>query len=136
MPKIKNKIKVVDSLPVESNKKNYLKTILIALSFIIILSLIVFIVYRKFSPYINAIDVKEISGKKIFITECNTKDYIIISEDKSYTLQLTDENCNILNFEGNIVIKNNIIFFDKNLTGTIDKDYNIIINDNIFKNDF
>lgn len=133
MVKLKNKIITVDSLP--QNNKIPSSNILITIISLLILIVISFLLIKTLIPYITATDINKITGKKIFITECNTKDYLIISKDKSYSLSITNNNCDIIHYEGNIIIKNNVIIFNKNLKGYIDKNYNIIINNNIFKSD-
>lgn len=135
MIKLKNKIKIVEPLPPKEKKQTSSLTILFTILFIIIFGFLIFIIYKNFLPYINAIDIEKIIGKKTYITDCNTKDYIIIGNDKSYSLSLTDENCESKHYEGNIIIKNNQIIFNKNITGTIDDNYNIIINNNLFESD-
>ena len=135
MTTLKSKIKVVDSLPyVEKKKTNPLK-ILIILVTMLLITLVIYLTYNELIPYINAVNINKIVGKKTNITECNTKDYIIINEDKSYTMSLTDNNCTTNYYEGNLSIKNNIITFTKTIKGTIDNNYNIIINNNIFEDD-
>lgn len=135
MVTLKNKIKVIDSLPPEEKKKSSLSTIITILITIIIVILLFFIAYKNLLPYINAININKIVGKKINITECNTKDYIIIGNDKSYSLSLTNESCETKHYEGNLTIKNNEIIFENNIKGTIDSNYNIIINNNLFESD-
>ena len=135
MTTLKSKIKIVDSLPyVEKKKTNPLK-ILIILVTILLITLVIYLTYNRLLSYINAVNINKIVGKKTNITECNTKDYIIINEDKSYTMSLTDNNCTTNYYEGNLSIKNNIITFNKTIKGTIDNNYNIIINNNIFEDD-
>ena len=135
MRTLKTKIKIVDSLPyVEKKKTNPLK-ILIILVTILLITLVIYLTYNELIPYINAVNINKIVGKKTNITECNTKDYIIINEDKSYTMSLTDNNCTTNYYEGNLSIKNNIITFTKTIKGTIDNNYNIIINNHIFEDD-
>ena len=135
MTTLKSKIKIVDSLPyVEKKKTNPLK-ILIILVTILLITLVIYLTYNELIPYINAVNINKIVGKKTNITECNTKDYIIINEDKSYTMSLTDNNCTTNYYEGNLSIKNNIITFTKTIKGTIDNNCNIIINNNIFEDD-
>mgnify|MGYP004598315781 FL=1 len=135
MRTLKTKIKIVDSLPyVEKKKTNPLKILLILVT-ILLITLVIYLTYNELIPYINAVNINKIVGKKTNITECNTKDYIIINEDKSYTMSLTDNNCTTNYYEGNLSIKNNIITFTKTIKGTIDNNYNIIINNNIFEDD-
>lgn len=135
MTTLKSKIITVDSLPyVEKKKTNPLK-ILIILVIILLITLVIFLIYNRSLPYINAVNIDKITGKKTNITECNTKDYIIINKDKSYTMSLTDNNCNTNYYEGNITIKSNNIIFNDSITGKIDNNYNIIINNNIFEDD-
>lgn len=135
MAKLKNKIKIINSLPPEKKEKVSITSIIIILIIVIILLLTGYFVYQNILPYINATNINKIKGKKINITECNTKDYIIINEDRSYTMSLTNNNCEIKYYEGNITIINNEITFDKTLKGIIDSNYNIVINDSIFKNE-
>lgn len=135
MVKLKRKIKIVDSLPLEKKKKNSIISVLFTILFISIFGLIIYFTYTKLTPYINAIDIKKVSGKKINFTDCNTKDYIIINNDKSYSLLLTDKNCKQKHYEGNIIIKNNTIIFNDKIKGLIDNNYDIIINDNLFGSD-
>ena len=132
---LKQKIRNIDSLPyVEKKKTNPLK-ILIILITILLITLVIYLTYNELIPYINAVNINKIVGKKTNITECNTKDYIIINKDKSYTMSLTDNNCTTNYYEGNLSIKNNIVTFSKTIKGTIDNNYNIIINNNIFEDD-
>lgn len=135
MIKLKKKIKVVNSLPLEKKKKTSIISVLFTILFISIFGLIIYFTYTKLTPYINAVDIKKVSGKKINITDCNTKDYIIINNDKSYSLLLTNENCIQKHYEGNVTIKNNTIIFNEKINGLIDNDYNIIINNNLFGSD-
>lgn len=135
MVTLKNKIKVIDSLPPEEKKKTSISTIITILISTILVILLFFIAYKNLLPYINAVDINKIVGKKIHITECNTKDYIIIGNDKSYSLSLTNNNCETKYYEGNLKIKNNEIIFDNNIKGIIDNNYNIIINNNLFESD-
>lgn len=135
MTTLKSKIITVDSLPyVEKKKTNPLK-ILIAIIVILLITLVIYLTYNALLPYINAVNINKIVGKKTNITECNTKDYIIINDDKSYTMSLTDNNCITNYYEGNLSIKSNTITFTKTIKGTIDNNYNIIINNNIFEDD-
>lgn len=135
MVKLKRKIKIVDSLPIEKKKKTSIVSILSTIILILIISTIIYFCYIKITPYIKAVDINKISGKKINITECNTKDYIIINKDKSYSLLLTDDKCTQKHYEGNIIIKNNTIIFNKKIEALIDNKYNIIINNNLFESD-
>lgn len=135
MTTLKSKIIRVDSLPyVEKKKTNPLK-ILIILVIILLITLVIFLIYNRSLPYINAVNIDKITGKKTNITECNTKDYIIINKDKSYTMSLTDNNCNTNYYEGNITIKSNNVIFNNSITGKIDNNYNIIIDNKIFESD-
>lgn len=135
MTTLKSKIIRVDSLPyVEKKKTNSLKALII-LVIILIITLVIYLIYNRLLPYINAVNINKITGKKTNITECNTKDYIIINKDKSYTMSLTDNNCNTNYYEGNITIKSNNIIFNDSITGKIDNNYNIIIDNNIFEDD-
>lgn len=135
MTTLKSKIKTIDSLPYTEKKKNNPIKLLLILIILMLITLVIYITYTQLLPYINAVNINKITGKKINITECNTKDYIIINKDKSYTMNLTDNNCNTNYYEGNIIIKNNKITFNNNISGTIDNNYNIIINNNIFESD-
>lgn len=135
MVKLKRKIKIIDSLPLEKKKKISIISILTTIILVLIISTIIYFCYIKITPYIKAVDINKISGKKINITECNTKDYVIINKDKSYSLLLTDNKCNQKHYEGNIIIKNNTIIFNKKIEGLIDNNYNIIINNNLFESD-
>ena len=133
--KLKNKIKIIKSLPDEKKKQFSLSSFILVIIGIIVLFGLIFLIYKYTIPYINAVNINKITGKKIIITECNTKDYIIINKDKSYTMSLTNKKCEIEYYEGNVTIINNIIIFNKTIKGTIDKDYNIIINESTFKSD-
>ena len=135
MVTLKKKIKVIDSLPPEDNKKKSTSKIIATFITIIILGILIFTGYKLLMPYFNAVDINKIIGKRINITKCNTKDYIIISQDKSYSLSLTNENCETKYYEGNLKIKNNEIIFENNIKGIIDNNYNIIINNNLFESD-
>ena len=135
MTTLKNKIKIIETYPPEQKHKKSLSSIIFTFLIIIILISITYIAYIKLIPYINAININNIVGKKIYNTNCNTKDYIIINKDKSYTMSLTNDICKNEYYEGNITIKNNEIIFNKNLKGTIDSNYNIIINNNLFESD-
>lgn len=135
MVTLKNKIKVINSLPPDNKKKTSLSTIITTLILIIIIASLIFITYKNLLPYINAVNINKISGKKINITECNTKDYIIITKDKSYSLSLTNNNCETGYYEGTLKIKNNQIILENNIKGTIDNNYNIIINNKLFESD-
>lgn len=135
MVKLKKKIKVVDSLPIEKKKKFSIISILTTIIFISIFGIILYFSYIKITPYINAISIEKISGKKINITKCNTKDYIIINKDKSYSILLTNKSCVQKHYEGNVIIKNNKIIFNNKIKGLIDNNYDIIINNNLFVSD-
>lgn len=135
MTTLKSKIITVDSLPYVEKKKNNPLKILIILVIILIITLVIYLIYNRLLPYINAVNINKITGKKTNITECNTKDYIIINKDKSYTMSLTDNNCNTNYYEGNITIKSNNVIFNNSITGKIDNNYNIIIDNNIFEDD-
>jgi len=135
MVKLKRKIKIVDSLPLEKKKKFSIVSILSTIIILLMIYTIIYFCYIKITPYINAVDIKKIAGKKTNITECNTKDYIIINKDKSYSLLLTDNKCNQKHYEGNVIIKNNNIIFNKNIEGLVDNNYNIVINNNVFESD-
>ncbi|MBQ3021538.1 MAG: hypothetical protein IJD92_04885 [Bacilli bacterium] len=134
MIKLKNKIKIIKPLPDENNKKDILNIIIINMIILLFLIIIIF-TYINMLPYINAIDINKITGKKTTITNCNTKDYIIIEKDKTYNMSITNEECNQEYYEGTLIIKNNTINFNNNIKGTIDNKYNIIINNNIFESD-
>ena len=135
MVKLKNKIKTIESLPEEPPKKTSIISILISLIIFTLLSIGIFFIIKNVLPFINATDINKITGKKTNITDCNTKDYIIIGEDKSYSLSLTNDNCITKYYEGTIIIKNNEIIFNNNLKGFIDNKNNIIIKNKIFESD-
>lgn len=135
MVKLKNKIKVVESLPHEDNKHKTLNKIITIIIIVIILIITCYITYIKLLPYINATDINKIVGKKINISDCNIKDYIIIGKDKSYSMSITNSECKTNHYEGTITIKNNKVIFNDKITGLIDNNYNIIINNNIFESD-
>ena len=135
MIKLKDKIKVIDSLPIEKKKKTSVISIISNIIFILIIFVIIYLIYIKITPYLNATHINKIEGKKININECNIKDYVIINKDKSYSLLITDKSCNQKHYEGNIIIKNNKIIFNKNIEGLIDNNYNIVINNNLFESD-
>ena len=135
MVKLKKKIKVIESLPPEDNKKISISKIIANIITIIIFGILIFVGYKLLTPYFNAVDINKILGKRININECNIKDYIIISSDKSYSLSLTNNSCETKHYEGTIIIKNNEINFDNNIKGIIDNNYNIIINNKLFESD-
>lgn len=135
MVKLKNKIKTVESLPPTTKKKIGIITILTYLIITLIILVLGYIIYINIFPFINAIDINDINGKKINITKCNTKDYVIIGKDKSYSLSITNDDCITKYYEGTVILKNNEIIFNKNLKGIVDKNYNIIINNSIFESD-
>ncbi len=135
MTTLKPKIKRINSLPPEIKEKKSFIDIFIPLVFIFILLSIGYFLYKELLPYFNAIDIKKISGKKTYISECNTKNYVIIGNDKTYSLEISDEECNTKNYEGNFKLKNNEIIFDNNMKGYIDNNYNIKINDKLFKSE-
>lgn len=135
MVKLKNKIITINSLPTQEKKKISLSTIIIIFITILLLLISLYFIYKKLLPYVNAVDINKIAGKKTYITECNTKDYIIIGKDKSYSISITNNNCETKHYEGDITIKNNEIIFNDNYKGIIDNNYNIIINNNIFESD-
>lgn len=135
MVKLKNKIVEIDSLPNYKKKKISFTKILFYIIVLLIFLTILYFSYIKLLPYINAIDINKITGKKINITECNTKDYIIINNDKTYSMNLTNNNCISNYYEGTIIIKNNEIIFTKEIKGLINSDNNIIIDNKIFKSD-
>ncbi len=132
MVTLKNKIIKVDSLPPIEKKKTSPITILFTILTILIIIFVAYFSYIKLLPYIKATNINNIVGKKVFITECNTKDYIIINKDKTYSLGLTNNNCKTKHYEGTLTIKNNEIIFNKTIKGIIDSNYNIIINNNLF----
>ena len=133
MVKLKRKIVMIDSSIEEKKIKvlPILGTILIT----IILLIIGYIIYKNIKPYMTAVKIDNVAGKKTFVTKCNTKDYIIIGKDKSYTMSLTNDNCEKNYYEGTVIIKENKILFNEQITGIIDNDYNILINNTIFKKD-
>lgn len=135
MVKLKNKIVEIDSLPNYKKKKISFTKILFYIILLLIFLTILYFSYIKLLPYINATDINKITGKKINITECNTKDYIIINKDKTYSMNLTNSNCISNYYEGTIIIKNNEIIFTKEIKGLINSDNNIIIDNKIFKSD-
>lgn len=135
MTKLKNRIKIIESLPQEKKKRISIVKVLSTIIITLIICTIIYIAYLKITPYINAVDINKIIGKKTHISDCNTKDYVIINKDKSYSLLLTNNNCNQKHYEGNITIKNNKIVFNKKIEGLIDNNYNIIIYDKLFESD-
>ena len=134
MVHLKSKIRVINSLPDEKKEFSIDKLIIILITIIIIMFLS-YLTYVKMLPYINSININEINGKKVYFNECNTKDYIIINKDKSFTMSITNDNCESDYYEGNITIKYNEIIFNDLYTGIIDNDYNIIINNHKFEVD-
>ena len=132
---LKKKIKIINSLPPEKKERKSIISILTVIIILLIILILIYFIYKKLTPYIFATDINNINGKKIYITECKTKDYIIINKDKSYTMLLTDNSCNQKHYEGSIIIKNNEILFNNNIKGLIDNKNNIIINNNIFVSD-
>ena len=151
MTNLKRKIKTIPSLPNKLKKKKpFIKVLNLTIS-ILALGSGLFIGIKLLLPYINAVKIEKIEGKKISYTKCNTKDYVIINKDKSFNMQLTDSNCKKIYYEGNISIKNNVIYFkynesiikdnkekniEKEKKGIIDTtNYNISINNNIFVSD-
>ena len=134
MTTLKSKIKTVDSLPYIEKKKTSPLKILIILVIILLITLVIYLTYNELLPYFNAVNINKIVGKKTNITECNTKDYIIINKDKSFTMNITNDNCEKEYYEGNITIKSNNIIFNNNITGKIDNNYNII-NNKIFESE-
>ena len=108
-----------------------------------------YFIYQKLSPYIYAVKISKIAGKKTNITKCNTKDYVIINKDKSYTMSLTNETCEQTHYEGDLYTKDRSVIFEyivekdtnkaekekvkQTIIGTIDQNYDIIINNNLFK---
>lgn len=149
MTKLKKRIRTVASLPPSPLDKEKKSNRIIGFILIILLSIGGYFIYQKLSPYIFAIKINKITGKKVNITNCNTKDYIIISKDKSYSMALTNDSCKQEHFEGNLYTKDkNVIFkYDveiktnkkdndivtKEIIGQIDENYNIIINNNKFE---
>ena len=134
MIKLKKNIVKIDSLPSDSKKNTPLK-IIFFLFILFTIAIISYIIYNKTISLTKTIDINDIKGKKIYLTDCNTKDYLIIGKDKSFSLNITDNNCNTNYYEGNIIIKKNIIYFTNGIEGTIVDNYNIIINGNIFKDE-
>ena len=134
MIKLKKNIVKIDSLPLD-NKKNTPLKIIFFLFILFTISIISYIIYNKTISLTKTININDIKGKKIYLTDCNTKDYLIIGKDKSFSLSITDNNCNTNYYEGNIIIKKNIIYFTNGIEGTIDDNYNIIINGNILKDE-
>ena len=134
MIKLKKNIVKIDSLPSDS-KKNISLKIIFFLFILFTIAIISYIIYNKTISLTKTININDIKGKKIYLTDCNTKDYLIIGKDKSFSLNITDNNCNTNYYEGNIIIKKNIIYFTNGIEGTIDDNYNIIINGNIFKDE-
>ena len=143
MTKLKNKIRNIPPLPNKIKKKTSPIKIILTIPFIISMFIGLYFTLKQIYPYINAVKINKIIGKKISTTECNTLEYIIINIDKTYSMKITDENCNINELNGNIIIKNNIIYFQyeetinnkiikKEKQGIIDKNYNILINNNTF----
>lgn len=133
---LKNKIKLINSLPEdENNKTSIINILIIIISIIIFVIFATFIIIKNVIPYLTATDIKNIIGKKVNITDCNTKDYIIINEDKSYTMSITNNKCEQSHYEGNIIIKKNEVIFNKNIKGIIDKKKNIIINNKVFESE-
>ena len=145
---LKNKIKIIDPLPIIPNKKNLRLKILIFFLTILIILTIFLTIYNYLIPYINAVKLDKIIGKKTYLTDCNTKDFLIINSTKSYSMQLTNNDCEKEYYEGNFIIKNNNIIFNyettinnkqtnKNIIGLIDinDNYNIIINNKNFESE-
>ena len=83
MIKLKKKIKIIDSLPPEKKKQKSIISILTILIITLLFFASIYFIYNKIKPYILATNINNITGKKISINECNTKDYIIINKDKS-----------------------------------------------------
>lgn len=136
MTTLKRKIKIIESLPQEKKEKKSIISTLITIIIILLIISLIYIGYIKITPYIFATDINKIVGKKVNFTECNTKDYIIINKDKSYTMNLTNKECEQKYYEGDIIIKNNKIIFKKNIIGLIDNNNSIIVNNNIFKGEY
>lgn len=136
MKKLKRKIRIVNSLPEKNKKKRSIISIIIYIIIFFIISLGIYIGYNELIPYLLKTNINKITGKKTTITDCNTKDYIIINKDKSFTMSLTNINtCEQKYYNGDIIIKSNKIIFNKNITGIIDNNYNIIINNNVFESE-
>lgn len=149
MTKLKKRIRTIASLPPSLEDKEKKSNTIIGFILIILLSLGGYFIYQKLSPYIFAVKINKITGKKVYITDCNTKDYIIISKDKSYSMALTNDSCKQEHFEGNLYIKDKNVIFKyeveietnkkdneiatKKIVGQIDENYNIIINNNKFE---
>ena len=101
MVKLKTKIVEVDS-SFEEKKKTSIINLLISIIILLIILSVCYIIYTWAKPYINAVDIEKIAGRRIVITECNTKDYLIIGKDKAYSMSITNENCEKENYDGNI----------------------------------
>lgn len=145
MTTLKKKIKKIQSIPEKIEEKKS------PLRFIFPCILTIFLVigtislYQYLLPFINAVDIKKIASKKVYFTDCNTKDFLIVSKDKSFAMRLTDSNCKTNDIEGNIIIKNNEIYFkyqtnnsnnkNKEIKGIIDSNYNILIDNKLFESE-
>lgn len=149
MTTLKNKIKIISPLPNKIIKKESPKKIIAIISIVIIAFIsISILICNILLPYFNAVKIDKINGKKISITECNTKDFLIINLNYSYSMQLTNNECEKNFYEGDLIIKNNKIIFNyketinnktikKTITGIIDinNNYNIIINNTEFESE-
>ena len=133
MIKLKKRIKVIESLPKEKKKQLSIISILSILLICFLIGFLAYYLYSRFLPTLNSINIKNISGKKVNITKCNTKDYIIIEKDKTYAMSITNEMCEVKYYEGQLKIYNNEIIFNKNIKGIISSDYNIIVNGALFE---
>ena len=133
MMKLKRKIKKINSLPYKKQNNIPLSKILYFLMYFTVGTIIVIVFYIQLIPLVNSVNISKIIGKRIYYTDCNTKDYIIIGKDKSYSLSITDNECDTKYYEGTLKIKSNTIIFNKKIVGKIDNNYNIYINDNLFK---
>ncbi len=132
---LKKKIKIIPSLPDEKKEKFSIVGFIITIIFLGMLGVGGYFAYKYFLPYINAVDINRIAGKRVLLTDCNTLDYVIISQDKSYSLQLTNDKCEKEYFEGSITVKNNEIIFNDQIKGIIDSSNNIVINSKMFINE-
>ena len=135
MVKFKKKIKIVNSLPDKEKRKVSISNVLITTIICVLIVLLGFILFKYLYPYVTSVNINNIVGKKTYINDCNLKDYVIIEKDKSFSMSLTNNKCKTKYYEGNIEIKGNNITFNKNITGIITSDYNIIINNNKFESE-
>ena len=130
---LKTKIKVVDSLPPVEKKKFSIIKFLITLIVLLIIGIGIYFLFNSLIPYIKAVKIDKIEGKRIYHNECNTLDYITISPDKSFTMELYNDDCEKKYYEGDLIIKNNEIIFNDNIKGIIDSNYNIVIDSKLFE---